>query len=148
MEGPIRHKRHSGCVFLPLLVRSQRRCSYLPGKLAERINLLARTGFRSFDITRVSFNNEIIIIKTKTKQKKQHRKHLLCPNFFSLFLSDFAIFRKEKTYIAGIRLHIFWGIWRNYVLEAIQTRTVSNFGAFYYVLSKRRAVQRTWICPN
>ena len=26
----------------------------------------------------------------------------------------------------------FWSILRNYILEAIQTRTVSNFGAFYY----------------
>ena len=34
--------------------------------------------------------------------------------------------------MAGIRLHTFWSILRNYVLEAIQTRTVSNFGAFYY----------------
>ena len=32
--------------------------------------------------------------------------------------------------MAGIRLHTFI---RNYVLEAIQTRTVSNFGAFYYM---------------
>ena len=35
--------------------------------------------------------------------------------------------------MAGIRLHTFWSILRNYVLEAIQTRTVSNFGAFYYI---------------
>ena len=35
--------------------------------------------------------------------------------------------------MAGIRLHTFWNILRNYVLEAIQTRTVSNFGAFYYM---------------
>ena len=35
--------------------------------------------------------------------------------------------------MAGIRLHSFWSILRNYVLEAIQTRTVSNFGAFYYM---------------
>ena len=35
--------------------------------------------------------------------------------------------------MAGIRLHIFWRIVRNYVLEAIQTRTVSNFGVFYYM---------------
>ena len=35
--------------------------------------------------------------------------------------------------MAGIRLHTFWSILRNYVLEAIQTRTVSNFGAFYYM---------------
>ena len=35
--------------------------------------------------------------------------------------------------MAGIRLHTFWIILRNYVLEAIQTRTVSNFGAFYYM---------------
>ena len=35
--------------------------------------------------------------------------------------------------MAGIRLQIFWRILRNYVLEAIQTRTVSNFGAFYYM---------------
>ena len=34
--------------------------------------------------------------------------------------------------MAGIRLHTFWNILRNYVLEAIQTCTVSNFGAFYY----------------
>ena len=33
--------------------------------------------------------------------------------------------------MAGIRLHTFWSILRNYDLEAIQTRTVSNFGAFY-----------------
>ena len=33
--------------------------------------------------------------------------------------------------MAGIRLHTFWSLLRNYVLEAIQTRTVSNFGAFY-----------------
>ena len=33
--------------------------------------------------------------------------------------------------MAGIRWHTFWNILRNYVLEAIQTRTVSNFGAFY-----------------
>ena len=36
--------------------------------------------------------------------------------------------------MVGIRLHTFWSILRNYVLEAIQTRTVSNFGAFYYML--------------
>ena len=35
--------------------------------------------------------------------------------------------------MAGIRLHTFWSILRNYVLEATQTRTVSNFGAFYYM---------------
>ena len=35
--------------------------------------------------------------------------------------------------MAGIRLHTFWSILRNYILEAIQTRTVSNFGAFYYM---------------
>ena len=35
--------------------------------------------------------------------------------------------------MAGIRLHTLWSILRNYVLEAIQTRTVSNFGAFYYM---------------
>ena len=35
--------------------------------------------------------------------------------------------------MAGIRLHTFLSILRNYVLEAIQTRTVSNFGAFYYI---------------
>ena len=33
--------------------------------------------------------------------------------------------------MAGIRLHTFWSMLRNYVLEAIQTHTVSNFGAFY-----------------
>ena len=35
--------------------------------------------------------------------------------------------------MAGIRLHTFWSILRKYVLEAIQTRTVRNFGAFYYM---------------
>ena len=35
--------------------------------------------------------------------------------------------------MAVIRLHTFWSILRNYVLEAIQTRTVSNFGAFCYM---------------
>ena len=35
--------------------------------------------------------------------------------------------------MAGIRLYTFWSILRKYVLEAIQTRTVSNFGAFYYM---------------
>ena len=35
--------------------------------------------------------------------------------------------------MAGIRLHTFWSILRNYVFEAIQTHTVSNFGAFYYM---------------
>ena len=35
--------------------------------------------------------------------------------------------------MAGIRLNTFWSILRNDVLEAIQTRTVSNFGAFYYM---------------
>ena len=35
--------------------------------------------------------------------------------------------------MAGIRLHTFWSILRTYLLEAIQTRTVSNFGAFYYI---------------
>ena len=35
--------------------------------------------------------------------------------------------------MAGIRLDTFWIILRIYVLEAIQTRTVSNFGAFYYM---------------
>ena len=35
--------------------------------------------------------------------------------------------------MAGIRLHTFWSMLRNYVLEAMQTRTVSNFGAFYYM---------------
>ena len=56
----------------------------------------------------------------------------LCPLGY-LFLNDFDIFRKKQNYIAGIRLHTFWNILRNYVLEAIQTRTVSNFGAFYYI---------------
>ena len=42
--------------------------------------------------------------------------------------------------MAGIRLHTFWSILRNYVLEAIQTRTVSNFGAFYYM----DRVKRIW----
>ena len=36
--------------------------------------------------------------------------------------------------MAGIRLHTFWSILRNYVSEAIQTRTVSNFGAFFYYM--------------
>ena len=35
--------------------------------------------------------------------------------------------------MAGIRLHTFWSILKNYVLEAIQTRTLSNSGAFYYM---------------
>ena len=35
--------------------------------------------------------------------------------------------------MAGIRLHTSWSILRNYVLEAIQTRNMSNFGAFYYM---------------
>ena len=35
--------------------------------------------------------------------------------------------------MAGIRLHNFWSILRNYDLEAIKTRTVSNFGAIYYM---------------
>ena len=35
--------------------------------------------------------------------------------------------------MAGIRLHTFWSILRNYVLEEIQTRTLSNIGAFYYM---------------
>ena len=35
--------------------------------------------------------------------------------------------------MAGIRLRTSWSILRNYVLDAIQTRTVSNYGAFYYV---------------
>ena len=35
--------------------------------------------------------------------------------------------------MAGISLHIFWSILRNYVLEAIQTCTESNFGAFNYM---------------
>ena len=35
--------------------------------------------------------------------------------------------------MTGIRLHTCWNSLRNYVLEAIQTRTVSNFGAFYYM---------------
>ena len=55
------------------------------------------------------------------------------PHFFPLFLNDFDIFRKKKTYMAGIRLHTFWSILRNYVLDAIQARTVSNFSAFYYM---------------
>ena len=52
---------------------------------------------------------------------------------FPLFLSDFDIFRKKKTYMAGIHLHTFWSILRNSVLEAIQTCTGSSFGAFYYM---------------
>ena len=35
--------------------------------------------------------------------------------------------------MAGIRLHTFWSILRNHVLEAIQARTASSFGAFYYM---------------
>ena len=35
--------------------------------------------------------------------------------------------------MAGISLHTFWSVLRNYVLEAIQTRIVSNFGAFYHI---------------
>ena len=35
--------------------------------------------------------------------------------------------------MAGIRLHTFGSISRNYVLEAIQTRTMNNFGACYYM---------------
>ena len=35
--------------------------------------------------------------------------------------------------MAGIRLHTCWNILRTYVLEAIQTRTMSNFDAFYYM---------------
>ena len=87
--------------------------------------LLARTVFRSFDITRLSLSNKI--------WKNNHIWGIICPNFLPLFLSDFDIFRKKKTYMAGIRLHTFWSILRNYVLEAIQTRTVNNFGAFYYM---------------
>ena len=30
-------------------------------------------------------------------------------------------------------MQTFWNILRNYVLEAIQTRTVSSFGTFYYM---------------
>ena len=40
--------------------------------------------------------------------------------------------------MAGIHLHTFWNILRNYheyVSEAIQTPTVSNFGAFYYMFT-------------
>ena len=37
--------------------------------------------------------------------------------------------------MAGIRLRTFWSILRNYVLEAIQTCTVSNFAAFYYMFT-------------
>ena len=35
--------------------------------------------------------------------------------------------------MAGIRLHTFMSILRNYVSEAIQTHTVSNFGVFFYM---------------
>ena len=35
--------------------------------------------------------------------------------------------------MARVRLHTFCSILRNCDLEAIQTRTVSNFGAFYYM---------------
>ena len=35
--------------------------------------------------------------------------------------------------MAGSLLQTFWSILRNYVLEAIHTHTVSNFGAFYYM---------------
>ena len=35
--------------------------------------------------------------------------------------------------MAGTRLYTFWNSLRNYVLEAIQTRTVSNFGELYYM---------------
>ena len=35
--------------------------------------------------------------------------------------------------MALMRLHTFWSILRNDVLEAIQKRTVSSFGAFYYM---------------
>ena len=87
--------------------------------------LLARTVFRSFDITRLSMSNKI--------WKNNHIWSIICPNFFPLFLIEFDIFRKKKTYMARIRLHTFWSILRNYVLEAIQTRTMSNFGAFYYI---------------
>ena len=58
--------------------------------------------------------------------------------------------------MAGIRLHTFLRILRNYVLEAIQTRTVSNFGAFYHMfihvvnvgLYKEPEFSRTKILPK
>ena len=63
-------------------------CIVGPGKLAEWINLLPRTSFRSFDTTRLSFSNEI-------KQNNRKRR-LICPIFF-LFRNGFDIFRKKKT---------------------------------------------------
>ena len=56
--------------------------------------------------------------------------------------------------MAGIRLHTFWSNLRNYVFEAIQTRTVSNFGAIYYMfvvnvgLYKEPEFARTIINPK
>ena len=35
--------------------------------------------------------------------------------------------------MSGIRLYTFWSSLRNYVLEAVQSPTVSNFCAFYYM---------------
>ena len=96
-----------------------------PGKPAVRINLLARTVFRSFDITRLSISNK--------KLKNNHKRRIICPNFFPLFLNDFDIVRKKEKYVACIRLYTFWSTLRNYVLEAIQTSTECNFGAFYYM---------------
>ena len=71
-------------------------------------------------------------------KKNNNIWRLICPNFFPLFLNDFDIFRKKKTYMAGIRLHTFWSILWNSVLETIQTRSVSNFGAFYYMFIVQR----------
>ena len=36
--------------------------------------------------------------------------------------------------MAGIRLHTLWSILRNCFLDAIQTRTMSNLSAFYYMI--------------
>ena len=66
-----------------------------PGWSGARINLLARTEFRSFDITRLSLSNKI--------KKITLFDVLFARFFFPLFLSDFDIFRKKKTYMAGIR---------------------------------------------
>ena len=46
--------------------------------------------------------------------------------------------------MAGIRLHNFWSILRNYVLEANTDTHREQFRCILlYVYSKRRAVQRT-----
>ena len=109
-----------------------------PGKSAARINLIARTVFRSFGITRLSFSI------VKLKQNNNHT--LICPNFHYFPMILTSLERKNSS-----GLNPFVHCLKHFKILSFRGNTDKHRVQFrcilLFVYSKHRAVQRMCICP-